>query len=153
MANGHIYKSSYAGWYSVNDECFLTDDQVRELLNFDPVSSLIVTCFCFYGCCAQTVVRKESKGTEQRFSLESGHQVEYASETNYVFKLSQYKEQLRSYLKQNIITPPNYAEILHAQLDDLQDLSVSRESSRIHWGIQVDLDAQFLVQKLGIDSS
>ena len=28
MKNGHIYKSSYEGWYSINDECFLTDEQV-----------------------------------------------------------------------------------------------------------------------------
>lgn len=26
---GFIYKSTYEGWYSVNDECFLSDDQVR----------------------------------------------------------------------------------------------------------------------------
>jgi methionyl-tRNA synthetase len=26
---GFIYKSTYNGWYSVNDEAFLTDDQVR----------------------------------------------------------------------------------------------------------------------------
>ena len=82
-------------------------------------------------------MREDAKGNKQRFSLESGHQVEYASETNYVFKLSQFKDQLRNYLSKNIIIPKNYAEILNAQIESLQDLSVSRESSRIHWGIQV----------------
>ena len=27
--NNFIYKSSYNGWYSVNDECFLTEEQVN----------------------------------------------------------------------------------------------------------------------------
>jgi methionyl-tRNA synthetase len=26
--NGYIYKSTFTGWYSVNDECFLKDDEV-----------------------------------------------------------------------------------------------------------------------------
>ncbi len=29
---GFIYKSTYEGWYSVNDECFLSDDQVGPAL-------------------------------------------------------------------------------------------------------------------------
>ena len=28
--NGFIYKSTYEGWYSINDECFLKDDEVSE---------------------------------------------------------------------------------------------------------------------------
>lgn len=31
---GFIYKSTYSGWYSVNDEAFLKDNQVGNLLIF-----------------------------------------------------------------------------------------------------------------------
>ena len=31
VAKGYIYKSTYQGWYSVNDECFLADNQVEGL--------------------------------------------------------------------------------------------------------------------------
>ena len=27
---GHIYKGSYEGWYSVSDEAFLTEDEVKD---------------------------------------------------------------------------------------------------------------------------
>ena len=33
MADGHIYKGKYEGWYSVSDEAFLTDSQVTESID------------------------------------------------------------------------------------------------------------------------
>ena len=55
-----------------------------------------------------------------------------------MFKLSEFKERLQIYLDKNIILPGNYQQALHAQIDSLEDLSISREAQRIYWGIQVD---------------
>ncbi len=76
-------------------------------------------------------------GQRVRVSKESGHIVEHCNETNYMFKLSEFKQRLRDYLNQNIVVPKKYAEALYNQIDDLADLSVSRESKRISWGINV----------------
>jgi methionyl-tRNA synthetase len=79
----------------------------------------------------------DSNGQTIKYSKESGHPVEITSETNYMFKLSEFKDRLRHYLGENIIVPSNYAQALHSQIDNLEDLSVSREAERIHWGIPV----------------
>ena len=31
-ARGHIYKGHYEGWYSVSDETFVGEDQVKEVI-------------------------------------------------------------------------------------------------------------------------
>ena len=54
-----------------------------------------------------------------------------------MFKLSEFKDKLRKYLEKNIVIPHKYAQALHSQIDQLEDLSVSREVERIHWGIPV----------------
>ena len=79
----------------------------------------------------------DEKGQTIKVSKESGHLVEYTSEKNYMFKLSQFKQKLKDYLSQNVIVPKKYQENLHFQIETLQDLSVSRESKRINWGIAV----------------
>jgi methionyl-tRNA synthetase len=56
-----------------------------------------------------------------------------------MFRLSEFKEPLTKYLSKNIIIPKKYGEILHSQIETLEDLSVSREASRVHWGIQVNI--------------
>ena len=85
----------------------------------------------------KTETRKDSNGKTIRVSIESGHLVEFTSESNYLFRLSEFKDKLRDYLKNNVVAPKKYEEILCSQIDCLTDLSVSRESSRIFWGISV----------------
>lgn len=70
-------------------------------------------------------------------SKESGHAVEFTSESNYIFKLKDFQPNLRRYLESNVVTPKNYIQALHSQIDQLEDLSVSRDASRINWGIKV----------------
>lgn len=113
-SNGFIYKSSYSGWYSVNDECFLSNEEVEEVL--------------------------DSNGNKVKVSKESGHLVEYTSESNYMFRLSEFKYKLRKYLSNEVIMPKIYLENLYNQIDCLEDLSVSRESTRVFWGIPVPDD-------------
>lgn len=66
----------YEGWYCVSDEAFLTDDQIKEVK--DPKSGQMI-----------------------KVSIESGHKVEWVVEENYKFKLSQFKEPLLKWLREN----------------------------------------------------
>lgn len=90
--------------------------------------------------------KQDLNGNQIKCSIESGHPVELTSETNYMFKLSEFKSKLRSYLENNIIIPHKYLQALHSQIDNLEDLSVSRESERIYWGIPVRLNHEFKIQ-------
>lgn len=33
VKRGHIYKSSYSGWYAVSDEAYYPESQVHEVIN------------------------------------------------------------------------------------------------------------------------
>lgn len=63
--------------------------------------------------------------------------MELTKEENYMFRLKSFESELKSYLSRNLIVPNIYAELLRGQLNDLEDLSVSREARRVSWGIQV----------------
>ncbi|XP_045622416.2 methionine--tRNA ligase, mitochondrial [Procambarus clarkii] len=116
MEMGHIYRGNYSGWYCVSDEAFLTDAQVHE-----------VTL---------------SSGEKRLVSAESGHLVEWNTEENYMFRLSKFQSDLQYWLKdENRVRPKIYHQQLQRWVnDDLQDLSVSRPSTRVSWGIPVPGD-------------
>ncbi len=80
-------------------------------------------------------------GAYEKFSGESGHSLEHVTESNYMFRLSEFKQDLRAYLSSHVITPAKYKAALNDQLDQLQDLSVSREAARVAWGIPVPDDS------------
>ncbi|XP_029296892.1 methionine--tRNA ligase, mitochondrial [Cottoperca gobio] len=116
---GLIYKGSYEGWYSTQDESFLTSLQVGDAL--------------------------DSSGKEIKVSLESGHKVEWMKEENYMFRLSAFRSQLLDWLRGNprAIQPELFSQIVQQVLqEDLADLSVSRQRSRLQWGIPVPGDAE-----------
>ncbi|XP_072379531.1 methionine--tRNA ligase, mitochondrial [Diabrotica undecimpunctata] len=117
--NQYIYKSKYEGWYCVSDETFLTESQLNEITKND--------------------------GTKVLVSSESNHPVEWSSEENYMFKLSQFQDDLNYWLKTNehAVRPKKFHKILLDLLnkeDGLQDLSISRPTSRVEWGIPVPGD-------------
>ncbi|XP_045886155.1 methionine--tRNA ligase, mitochondrial [Micropterus dolomieu] len=119
---GFIYKGSYEGWYSTQDESFLMPSQVANAL--------------------------DSSGKEIKVSLESGHKVEWMKEENYMFRLSAFRPQLLDWLRGNpqAIQPERfYQAVLQLLQEDLPDLSVSRERSRIQWGIPVPGDAEQVI--------
>lgn len=68
-AKDYIYKSNYAGWYCVSDETFLTESQLKE---------------------------NEKK---EKVSAESGHPVKWVEESNYMFRLSKFHEQIEYWIK------------------------------------------------------
>ncbi|KAF7657882.1 hypothetical protein LDENG_00020760 [Lucifuga dentata] len=116
---GLIYKGSYEGWYSTQDESFLTSSQVGDAL--------------------------DSSGKQIKVSLESGHKVEWMKEENYMFRLSEFRCQLQDWLKGNprAVQPERfYQAVLQWLQEDLPDLSVSRQRSRLQWGIPVPDDPE-----------
>ncbi|XP_054647463.1 methionine--tRNA ligase, mitochondrial [Dunckerocampus dactyliophorus] len=119
---GLIYKGSYEGWYSKPDESFLTPLQVGDSV--------------------------DSSGEAIKVSLESGHRVEWLKEENYMFRLSAFRTQLLDWLQNNpdAIQPERFRQdVLQWLQDDPLDLSVSRQRSRLQWGIAVPGDPDHTV--------
>ncbi|XP_062440576.1 methionine--tRNA ligase, mitochondrial [Rhea pennata] len=116
--HGALYKGSYEGWYCTPEECFLPESQLADC--------------------------RDAQGRMCKVSLETGHQVHWTKEDNYMFRLSEFQEPLRKWLWDNphVISPlPFYQQVLCWLEEDLPDLSVSRERSRLQWGIPVPSDS------------
>lgn len=64
---------------------------------------------------------------------------EVISEENYFFKLSKYKDAIIKHIKSHpdFIVPEFRANEVINQLEDIQDISVSRSKSNVQWGIDV----------------
>ncbi|KAF2350257.1 Methionyl-tRNA synthetase, partial [Trinorchestia longiramus] len=109
ISRDYIYKGEYSGWYCVSDESFLTESQVTNKSTPDGVVKV---------------------------SVESGHRVEWNSETNYKFKLSQLEADLTYWLKDNNrVKPRRFLHDLRNMVGrGLVDLSVSRPRERVTWG-------------------
>jgi methionyl-tRNA synthetase len=109
-AEGHFYKSLYEGFYSTKEETFLTDKDRRPDGTFDPA----------YG----EVIRLQ--------------------EENYYFRLKDHQQWLIDYIGQNSsFISPNYRrnEVLGFLKNNvLEDLCISRPSSRLNWGIPLPFD-------------
>ncbi len=70
-----------------------------------------------------------------------GKQLEEVEEENYFFKLSNYKEELKIYLKKDSSVIPQWRKEEALQiLEDFGDFSISRPSGRLQWGIPVPGD-------------
>lgn len=78
-------------------------------------------------------------------SKETGKEVEWVSEVNWKFRLSGFREQLLEWYEKNpnwILPKTRMEEIVEGIRNgaDVKDLSVSRPSSRLQWGIPVPND-------------
>lgn len=117
---GYIYQSKHEGWYSVSDETFYPESQVHLIL--DPPT-----------------------GRKIMASIETGKEVEWTSEQNYHFKLSAFREKLLDFYAANPdwVTPQaKMKEVVAAVSSGLEDLSISRPSKRLTWGIRVPTDPE-----------
>ncbi|KAI9149738.1 methionyl-tRNA synthetase [Blastocladiella emersonii ATCC 22665] len=107
---GELYKDTYEGWYSVSDEAFLSAGDVVET----------------------------PKGA---FAKDSGQPVEMMREDTIKFRLASHKQQLRDWLaaRPGTIVPAVRHRDVETMLasPDLGDLSVSRPTARVQWGIPV----------------
>ncbi|KAG8975741.1 methionyl-tRNA synthetase, partial [Tulasnella sp. 427] len=134
IARGWIYKGSHSGWYSVSDEAFYSPNQITDV---------------------------DVLGSKVKVAKESGSQVEWMEEENYKFRLSAFQEKLIEWLEANprSIVPQERWKEVHSVLADhtindngekvythpLEDLSISRPSSRLTWGIPVPDDPQHTI--------
>nr|KAG5701423.1 hypothetical protein BaRGS_032755 [Batillaria attramentaria] len=111
---GYIYRGQYEGWYCVSDEAFLTEEEVQDAVTSD--------------------------GNNVKVSVASGQPVTWMTEENYMFRLSAFKQQLLSWLDSGAVRPVQFEALVRDWVDDLRDLSVSRQRERLSWGIPVPGD-------------
>lgn len=115
---GYIYESKHEGWYAVGDETFYPEAQVH-------------------------LIRDPATGRKLMASMETGREVEWTSETNYHFRLSAFKEKLLKLYEDNpeFVTPRSrLQEVIQSVVPGLEDLSISRPTERLTWGIRVPDD-------------
>lgn len=77
--------------------------------------------------------------------LSTVFQVEWLKEENYMFRLSAFRQQLLDWLRGNprAVQPERFHQAVVQWLqEDLPDLSVSRQRSRLQWGIPVPGDSE-----------
>ncbi|KAJ3881841.1 tRNA synthetases class I (M)-domain-containing protein [Lentinula edodes] len=120
---GLIYKGSYSGWYSITDECFYTDSQVVH-------------------------IAEEGHTPARTISKETGATVEYSSEINYMFRLSQFREALLDHYSsdpESVVPLTHHAHLVSILQSPLEDISISRPRSRLSWGIPVPNDPDHTV--------
>lgn len=113
--NGDIYKDFYRGWYCVPCEMFVADIQDSP----EPV-----TC------------------------TSCGRNTEQISEESYFFKLSSYQEKLLDWYAKNphwIVPHERAAEVVSFVSAGLRDLSISRSSTAVTWGIPFPGDSAQMV--------
>lgn len=116
--SGYIYESKHEGWYCVSDETFYTESQLAKKQDF-------VT------------------GRVYLASIETGNEVEWTEEKTYHFRMTALKDRLLEFYKQNPewITPAfRMQEVVDWVTNKLEDLSISRPTSRLEWGVRVPDD-------------
>ncbi|ODQ80816.1 hypothetical protein BABINDRAFT_161020 [Babjeviella inositovora NRRL Y-12698] len=117
QTNGYIYQAEHSGWYSISDETFYPETQIVDVVE---------------------------NGVAKKVSKETGSEVTFESEFNYFFRLSHFQERLIRHMEENqdFIQPhKRHMEILRElKAKPLEDLSISRSSSRLQWAIDVPND-------------
>ncbi|KAJ2596054.1 methionyl-tRNA synthetase [Coemansia sp. RSA 1721] len=123
VERGHIYKGEHSGWYAVSDEAYYTESQVEERID-------------------------EKTGERKKYAIESGQPVEWVSEVNYKFRLSEFRDRLVQWIESNpdVVYPEiRRNEVLGWLKSGLEDLSISRPRSRLQWGIPVPNDSDHTI--------
>lgn len=121
-ASGDIYLGEYTGWYSVEDEEYFTESQLKEVF-------------------------KDDQGNVVGGIAPSGHEVQLVKEPSYFFKMSKYADRLLQYYKDHPeFIQPNSREkemVNNFIKPGLEDLSVTRTT--VDWGIPVPSDPKHVV--------
>lgn len=122
LDQGDIYKGTYKGWYSVDDEEYFTESQLKE-------------------------VYRDDTGAVTGGIAPSGHEVQLVEEESYFFKMSKYAGWLMDYYKEH----PDFIEPssrMHEMVNNflkpgLEDLAVTRTS--FNWGVPVPGDPKHVI--------
>lgn len=93
-------------------------------------------------CVGCELFYKKEELDEQGCCLIHKNPVEAVEEENYFFRLSNYQEKLVAYLSDETRTLPNWQRqwALDFVKGGLEDLSISRQKSRMDWGVEVPGD-------------
>jgi methionyl-tRNA synthetase len=114
MDSGDIYEAEYGGNYCVACERYYSDRDVEANPGFCPIH--------------------ESK-------------LEYIMEKNYFFRLRKYQDWLREKIESEpgFLQPEQYRrEVLSLLREPLEDLCISRPAERLHWGIPLPFDKNYV---------
>ncbi len=115
-ANGDIYLSKYAGWYSVRDEAYYAESETH--LNEQKV----------------------------RIASRTGTPVDWVEEESYFFRLSAYQDKLLDLYTRHsdfVLPKERLNEVASFVRGGLQDLSISRTT--FDWGIKVPDDPKHIM--------
>lgn len=115
---GLIYEKSHEGWYCVSDETFYPGSMLTR--SVDPLTGVVSVA-----------------------STETGNSVEWLEEKNYHFRMTALKDQLLQFYQQNpewVVPKYRMQEVVSWVEHSLEDLSISRPSNRLDWGIRVPGD-------------
>lgn len=122
LAQGDIYLGEYEGWYSVDDEEFFTETQLKEVF-------------------------KDEAGKVIGGIAPSGHEVQLVKEETYFFRMSKYADRLLKYYEEHpeFIQPESRKnEMINNFIKPgLEDLSVTRTS--FTWGIKVPSNPKHVI--------
>lgn len=116
---GLIYEKKHEGWYCVSDETFYPESMITRTI--DAIT-----------------------GKVHMASTETGNAVEWTEEKNYHFRMTALKDELLDFYRKNPewVEPQHRMQELVAWVENsLEDLSISRPSSRLDWGIRVPNDS------------
>ena len=75
--------------------------------------------------------------------METGSEVEWTSETNYHFRLSTFRDRLLEHYARNpdfTVPASRMRDVIQSVSSGLNDLSISRPTERLSWGIRVPGD-------------
>ena len=108
----------YEGWYSTSDETFVPESNV---------------------------LQEVDKRTGEKIHLckDTLNRLEWTKENNYMFRLSDLTDRVRQWISDNpkVVYPDKFRKlVLESLKEPYTDLSVSRESFRVPWGISVPGD-------------
>lgn len=139
---GYIYKTNYEGWYSVSDETFVSNKQVRTVDEYRREMNSLISQRAASQEASKETSEATSKETDEeeeivnpvellkfldqqlaktaldhgqlRVDLKTGNLLEHSEESNYIFKLENVRERLVDLIKNNekFITPDRYRNVL-----------------------------------------
>lgn len=98
-------------------------------------------------CVGDEMFMKESELVDGRCPNHPNLELQEIEEENYFFRLSRYQEYLEAYLSREGVIVPEWrrVEALNFVRQGLEDFSISREVSRMDWGIPVPQDKEHVM--------
>ncbi|KAF8561238.1 hypothetical protein P879_08661 [Paragonimus westermani] len=124
--SGYLDQAIYSGWYSIADETFYADWEL---------SSVATSAVSHHH--PPGVANKPSY-----VATETGSPVDWVEESNFLFRLTAFKEPLHKWLDSGVFLTESpsqsmWREKSHVLVDTINDVSVSRPRERLDWGIPV----------------